>query len=69
MVYRNGVPSFPEVDDYRWSTIEESKVVLNEFQNFNLDRCSELLNEKYNMKYLTSFNENFSLNPLYKRKK
>jgi len=69
MVYRNGVPSFPEVDDYRWSTIEESKAVLNEFQNLNLDRCSALLNEKYNMKYLTSFNENFYLNPLYKRKK
>jgi 8-oxo-dGTP pyrophosphatase MutT (NUDIX family) len=53
MVYRNGVPSFPEVDGYKWVTIEEARKVLNEFQYSNLDRCDELVTERFN--HLISF--------------
>jgi len=53
MVYRNGVPSFPEVDDYKWVTIEESKKYLLDFQFPNLEKCENLLVEK--LKYITTF--------------
>jgi 8-oxo-dGTP pyrophosphatase MutT (NUDIX family) len=43
MVYRNGVPSFAEVDGYKWVTIGEARTILNEFQMANLDRCQELI--------------------------
>lgn len=52
MVYRNGVPSFKEVDDYKWVTIEESKFILNEYQFSNLSKCNELLMEKYKLRYI-----------------
>jgi 8-oxo-dGTP pyrophosphatase MutT (NUDIX family) len=48
MVYRNGKPSFPEVDEYKWVTIEEAKEIfssdrMTNFQLNNLDKCEELL--------------------------
>jgi len=51
MVYRDDVPSFPEFDDFKWVTIEESKNLLHTFQVDNLNRCQELLsiNEKIMM--------------------
>lgn len=55
MVYRNGVPSFPEVDGYKWVDIEEARLVLNEFQMSNLNRCTELINERLNLKYILEF--------------
>lgn len=53
MVYRNGVPSFPEVDGYKWVTIDEAKLVLNEFQMANLDKCNVMISER--MKYIIEF--------------
>lgn len=53
MVYRNGVPSFPEVDGYKWVTIEEARVVLNEFQMANLDKCSDMINER--LRYIVEY--------------
>jgi len=53
MVYRNGVPSFPEVDGYKWVTIEEAKKVLNEFQMTNLDKCSDMINER--LRYIVEY--------------
>lgn len=53
MVYRDGVPSFPEVDGYKWVTLDEAREVLNEFQMVNINRCLELISEK--MKYLVEF--------------
>jgi 8-oxo-dGTP pyrophosphatase MutT (NUDIX family) len=53
MVYRNGVPSFPEVDKYQWVTIGESMSLLYHFQLKNLTRCDELISER--MKHLTTF--------------
>lgn len=49
MVYRNGKPSFPEVDEYKWVTVEEAKEIfssdrMTNFQLDNLNRCDELLN-------------------------
>jgi len=55
MVYRNNVPVFPEVDDYKLITIEEAKIVLNDFQIRNLDRCEEIL--KYTMNHLSKFKD------------
>lgn len=55
MVYRNGVPSFPEVDGYKWVDVEEARTVLNEFQMANLDRCVDLVNEKINLKYIVEY--------------
>lgn len=43
MVYRDGVPSFPEFDDFRWVTIEESKKLLHQFQIDNLEKCQQLI--------------------------
>lgn len=37
MVMRNGKPSFPEFDEFKWVTIEESRTMLHEFQHINLD--------------------------------
>lgn len=62
MVYRNGVPSFPEVDGYKWVTIEEAMVVLNEFQMANLNKCQELLqlNETIVLKF-NQFRDNSTI--------
>jgi len=48
MVYRNGKPSFPEVDEWKWVTIEEAKEIfssdrMTNFQVSNLDMCRDLL--------------------------
>jgi hypothetical protein len=48
MVYRNGEPVFPEVDEWKWVTIEEAKEIfssdkMTNFQIDNLNRCDELL--------------------------
>lgn len=53
MVYRNGIPSFPEFDDFRWVTIEESRSLLHPFQSINLDICSQIIYEKFN--YIIKF--------------
>jgi hypothetical protein len=50
MVYRNGVPSFPEVDEWKWVTIEEASQIfssdrMSNFQMDNLNMC-EILIEK-----------------------
>ncbi len=36
MVYRDGVAVFPEIDGFRWVTIEEAREVLHESQIINL---------------------------------
>ena len=36
MVYRDGVTLFPEIDGFRWVTIEEAKELLHESQIINL---------------------------------
>ena len=46
MVFRNGEPSFPEFDEFKWVTIEESKYLLHEFQLENLISCNSLINER-----------------------
>jgi 8-oxo-dGTP pyrophosphatase MutT (NUDIX family) len=48
MVIRNGVPAFPEVDEWKWVTIEEAKEIFTSdiktnFQTDNLDKCKEYL--------------------------
>lgn len=48
MVYRNGKPSFPEVDEYKWVTVEEAKEIfssdrMTNFQLNNLNMCEELI--------------------------
>lgn len=48
MVYRDGKPAFPEVDDWKWVTIDEaikifSNDTMSNFQMNNLDRCKELI--------------------------
>ena len=48
MVYRNGKPAFPEVDEYKWVTIEEAKEIfssdrMTNFQLKNLNMCEELI--------------------------
>jgi 8-oxo-dGTP pyrophosphatase MutT (NUDIX family) len=43
MVYRDGNPSFPEFDDFKWVTIEDSKKLLHTFQVSNLDKCQQLI--------------------------
>lgn len=52
MVLRNGKPAFPEFDDFKWVTIEESKSMLHEFQHINLDRISSI---KENFKLIKTF--------------
>ena len=47
MVYRNGKPAFPEVDEYKWVTIEEARQIfsndrMSNFQMDNLDMCQKL---------------------------
>jgi 8-oxo-dGTP pyrophosphatase MutT (NUDIX family) len=44
MVYRNGNPSFPEFDDFKWVSIDEASRLIHGFQIGNLDRCRELMN-------------------------
>lgn len=48
MVYRDGKPAFPEFDNFKWVTIEESKQLLHPFQIENLNECQRLIliNEK-----------------------
>lgn len=46
MVYRNGKPDFPEFDDFKWVTIEESKLILHSFQIDNLKKCQELISSE-----------------------
>jgi 8-oxo-dGTP pyrophosphatase MutT (NUDIX family) len=53
MVMRNGKPSFPEFDEFKWVTIEESRTMLHEFQHINLDR---ILTINENLKFIKSFN-------------
>jgi 8-oxo-dGTP pyrophosphatase MutT (NUDIX family) len=48
MVYRNGEPSFPEVDEYKWVTIEEANQIfssdrMTNFQVNNLNICKILI--------------------------
>lgn len=48
MVYRNGKPAFPEVDEYKWVTVEEAKEIfssdrMTNFQLDNLNMCQHLL--------------------------
>ena len=48
MVYRNGKPSFPEVDEWNWVTVEEAKEIfsndrMTNFQMDNLNMCQHLL--------------------------
>ena len=48
MVYRNGVPSFPEVDEWKWVTIEEASQIfssdrMSNFQVNNLNMCKILI--------------------------
>jgi 8-oxo-dGTP pyrophosphatase MutT (NUDIX family) len=61
MVYRNGEPVFPEVDEWKWVTIEEAKEIfssdkMTNFQIDNLNRCDELLN--------TTLLESFDINKM-----
>lgn len=67
MVYRNGNPVFPEVDGYKWVSIDEAKSVLNVFQMSNLDKCQQLLNEKF--KYLKEFNQFLKNNNHYEKER
>ena len=55
MVYRNDVPVFPEVDDYRFVTIDEAKEILSEAQASHLDRCHQLLSEKVHIKKFNDY--------------
>lgn len=44
MVYRNGVPVFPEFDDFKWATIDESLELLHQFDYpTHLNKCREFL--------------------------
>jgi hypothetical protein len=48
MVYRNDVPSFPEVDEWKWVTIEEANQIfssdrMTNFQVNNLSMCKILI--------------------------
>jgi 8-oxo-dGTP pyrophosphatase MutT (NUDIX family) len=43
MVMRNGKPAFPEIDAFKWVTIEEAKTLLHESQLLNLDLCQDLI--------------------------
>jgi predicted NUDIX family NTP pyrophosphohydrolase len=50
MVYRNGVPKFPEVDEWKWVTLDEARKIfsgdrMTDFQSGNLDRCEEILKQ------------------------
>ncbi len=56
MVYRNVSPAFPEFDDFKWVTIDESKSMLHEFQHINLDNCIDIINEKRYIKSFKKFN-------------
>ena len=43
MVYRNGIPVFPEFDNFKWVSIEEAKGLLDPFQINNLNKCQDLI--------------------------
>ena len=48
MVMRDGKPAFPEVDDWKWVTIDEADKIfsadrMSAFQNVNIDRCRNIL--------------------------
>ena len=48
MVYRNGEASFPEVDAWKWVTIDDAIEIMSsdsktDFQMHNLYRCKEIL--------------------------
>lgn len=53
MVYRNGVPAFPEFDDFKWVTIEEARNLIHSFQHINLDMCNQLISES--LRYIIDF--------------
>jgi len=55
MVYRNGLPVFPEVDDYKFVTMDEARDILNESQLINLDRCQQLLSEKIHIRKFNDY--------------
>lgn len=55
MVYRNGSPAFPEFDDFKWVTVDESKSMLHEFQHINLDNCLDIINEGKHIKSFKMF--------------
>lgn len=50
MVIRGGVPAFPEVDDWRWTTIDDVMDAFNNkygsFQLDNLLRCKKILDNE-----------------------
>jgi 8-oxo-dGTP pyrophosphatase MutT (NUDIX family) len=43
MVYRNGVPVFPEFDDFKWVDIKDAIISLHYFQIENLKKCEEFI--------------------------
>ena len=43
MVIHNGIAVFPEIDAFKWVTIEEAKELLHESQTLNLEMCQKLL--------------------------
>lgn len=43
MVIRDGKPAFPEIDAFKWVTIEEAETLLHESQIKNLEYCKNLL--------------------------
>ena len=62
MVFRNGQPSFPEFDEFKWVTIEESKDLLHEFQLENLIHCDSIINERLiNLLSYKTFKKTFKI--------
>lgn len=51
MVHRDGIPSFPEFDDFKWVTIDESRNLLHQFQISNLDKCQKLISKNESMNF------------------
>ena len=54
MVMRDGVPAFPEVDDWKWVDIEEADKIfsadrMSSFQGNNIRRCKDILARKFNI--------------------
>ena len=51
MVYRNGTPAFPEFDDFKWVTIDDSMEFLHPFQIENINKCREFILTNELMKF------------------
>lgn len=60
MVIRNGEPVFPEMDDFKWVTIDEGKEILGQYQSVNLDDCYKLLDLIY-LKRFESYKDDESV--------